>query len=333
MGQETMEKPMRMFWLAAGVLLLLSSRGMAAGQEAAEYGYKAPPTFQRSVMEDPAVSSVFESAYASGDPASFRAFLEKQAAGGNPLWEYFLGAAYIPPECTFLPFKNAPQDCPNDPPANNPLGLTRSFATAIHWLGLASAQGDGEASEVLAQAMERGIRTSALTTYTMSDVARYHALARSQGYDLQNVDYSCYSLDAGDPADQLVMATSVPDEFRIEPEALAALHAAGASGTVTFRARSDQPLTTLVRHPEGPKVHIRVVLSHPVSHEVVVPLPNRVDVVFAQVGDGIVAVPASYPKIARVMVLKPATNENPGVAAIQSVDGTFSNACQVLAQP
>jgi hypothetical protein len=318
---------------AAGTFLLSSSRSIAPGQEAAGSGYKPPPTLERNMMEDPVFSNAIMKAYASGDRAGFRAFIEKQAAEGNPLGEFFLGAAYIPPECTFLPFKNAPVDCPGEPASNNPLGLISSFPDAIHWFGLASAQGNGEASEALAQVMERAIRSSATTRYQMTDVAHYHALARSQGYDLQNVDYSCYSLDAGHPDDLLVMPASVPPEFRLEPEVLAALHAAGASGTVKFRGRSDQPLTVLLRHPEGPKVHISVVVAHAVSHEIAVPLPDRVDVVFMQAGDGIIPVPSSYPKISRVMILKPPTKEGAGGAAIQSIDGTFENACPVLAQP
>ncbi|MGD0097845.1 MAG: hypothetical protein ABSB60_15250 [Terracidiphilus sp.] len=324
---------MHLLWIAAGTFLLLSSSGITSGQEAADGGYKAPPTLEQSLVEDPVFSNAMMKAYASGDQVGFQAFIRKQAADGNIVAEKFLGMQFIPSECTFLPFKNAPADCPNDPPANNSMGPTRSFAEAIHWLGLASAQGDGEASEVLAQAMERAIRTSASTAYQMSDVAHYHALARSQGYDLQNVDYTCYSLNAGHPADQLVMAASVPSEYQIAPEVLAALHAAGASGTVKFRGSSDQSLTTLTRHPEGPKVHIRVVLAHPVTHKVVVPLPDRVDVVFAQMGDGIVSVPSSYPKIARMMILRPQTKDDAGAAAIQSVDGKFANSCPVLAQP
>jgi TPR repeat protein len=71
--------------------------------------------------------------------------------------------------------------------------LTGSFEEAIHWLKLASGQGSGEACEILAQVMERAIRSSAITKYQMTDVIHYHAAARAQGYDLQDVEYSCES--------------------------------------------------------------------------------------------------------------------------------------------
>lgn len=270
--------------------------------------------------------------YVSGDEAGYRAFIEKQAAGGQLLAEFLLGTMYIPPECTFLPFKNAPADCPNDPPAMNHTGLTPSFGEAVHWLKLASAQGSGEASEVLAQVMERAIRSLASTEYQMTDVAHYHALARTQGYDLQDVEYSCYTLDDGLPGDR-VADTTAPAAFRLSPQELDALHAAGASGTVQWRASGAQSGTVLLRHPEGPKVHIRVILSHPVSREVAVPLPNRTDVVFLQIQDRIVTVPSSYPITGRVMVLQPSTKEEAGGAAFQAVDGTFANRCVAPGEP
>jgi hypothetical protein len=286
------------------------------------------------LIEDPAFSDAMTKFYASGDQPRFRAFIEKQAAGGNLLAEIFLGAAYIPSECTFLPFKNAPADCTNGPPGGNSLGLTRSFEEAIHWLKLASGQGSGEAREILAQVMERAIRSSASTNYQMTDVAYYHAVARAQGYDLQDVEYSCYSLDEGHPAERLVMAnTPTPSEFLSPSQELDALHAAGASGTLRWRGTADQSVTVILRHPEGPKVHIRVILAHAVSREVAVPLPNRVDATFLQIENRIVTVPSSYSKIARVMVLQPSTKEDAGGAAFQSIDGTFANGCTAPTGP
>ena len=319
---------MRLSWFAVGTLLLLNWRGIALGQEVAPGGYRPPPTLERSLIEDPAFSDAMTKFYASGDQAGFRAFIEKQAAGGNLLAEIFLGAAYIPPECTFLPFKNAPADCPNDPPAGNSLGLTRSFEEATHWLKLASGQGSGEASEILAQVMERAVRSSASTKYQMTDVAHYHAIARAQGYDLQDVEYSCYSLDEGRPADRLTMAnTPTSAKFLLPPQELDALHAEGASGTLSWRTTADQSVTVILRHPEGPKVHIRVILAHAVSREIAIPLPNRVDATFLQIENRIVTVPSSYPKIARVMVLQQSTKGDAGRAAFQSIDGTFANGC------
>ena len=250
-------------------------------------------------------------AYA-GDQAAFLAFVEKQAADGKLLGEFLLGTMYIPPECTFLPFKNAPSDCPSETRIKMPSMPTPSFGEAVHWLKLASAQGSGEASEILAQVMERAIRSGASTESQMSDVAHYHALARSQGYDLQDVEYSCYTLDDSHPGGRLEMADTSP-EFRLSPQELDALHTAGASGTLRWRGTSiESGLTTILRHPEGPKVHMRAILSHPVSREVAVPIPNRTDVIFLQIQDRILTVPSSYPMTARVMVLQPSTKEEAG---------------------
>ncbi len=313
--------------LFAAVTFSLGWQSVLLGQEAAPRGYTPPPTLEKGLMEDPSLSQAMMKAYASGDIAGFGALIEKQAADGQLLAEFFLGTMYIPQECAFLPFKNAPSDCPRDPPATNPLGLTPSFEEAIHWLKLASGQGSGEASEILAQVMERAIRSSASPEYQMTDVAHYHALARSQGYDLQDVEYSCYSLDDSLPADRLVMADT-PAAFRFSPQELDALHAAGASGTLKWRSAGIQSgLTVLLRHPEGPKVHIRVILSHPVSREVAVPLPSRTDVVFLQITGRVITVPSSYPTTARVMALQPSTKEEPGGAVFQAVDGTFANKC------
>jgi hypothetical protein len=318
---------MRLLWFASGALLL-SSAGILLAQVATQGEYKPPQTLERGLIEDPAFSQAMMNAYASETGiANLRAFVEKQAADGNLLGELLLGALYIPPECTFLPYKNYPTDCPNDH-LKSSWGPIPSFQEAVHWLKVASGQGSGEASEILAEVMERAIRSSASTEYQMSDVAHYHALARSQGYDLQDVEYSCYTLDDPTPADGLVMA-GAPPEFQFSPQELAAVHAAGASGTLRFRGASAGSGSTLLRHPEGPKVRIRVILSHPVSREVTVPLPNRTDVTYLQLKDEIVTVPPSYPGIARVVVFKRSNSEETGEAAFQALDGTFQHGCTV----
>jgi hypothetical protein len=259
----------------------------------------------------------------SADPVSFRATLEKQAASGKLVAQMLLGEAYIPPECTFLPFKIAPVDCPQDPLPNNLLGLTSSFDLAIHWLSLASEQGNGEASEILAQVIERSIRSSTPSSYQMTDVARYHALARSQGFDLQDAEISCYSLDPRGPADRLITADT-PAEYQFTPQELDSLHAAGASGTLRFGGSNINPgSTTVLRHPEGPRIHARVILGRPPSHEVFVPLGNRVDVVYLQQGDRIVTIPSTYPNLRRVLSIRPPRAEEPAAAMLQGVDGQF----------
>jgi len=67
----------------------------------------------------------------------------------------------------------------------NPLGVEAFYEEAVHWLQKASAQGSGEASEVLAQLITRMQANGHGTSYTVADSDRFHALARSQGFDVE----------------------------------------------------------------------------------------------------------------------------------------------------
>jgi hypothetical protein len=292
------------------------------GQEVAPNTYVPPPTLERMMLDDPTFSGANLWVLAA-DQANFRATVEKQAASGKLIAQMLLGAAYLPPECTFLPFKTAPADCPKDPLPNNLLGLTPSFDLAIRWLSRASEQGNGEASEILAQVIERTIRSPIPSRYQMTDVAHYHVLARSQGFDLQDVEISCYSLDPAGPADRLIIANTQA-EYQFTPQELDSFHAAGASGTLRWGGGNINPgSTTVLRHPEGPRIHIRVILGRPVSHELFVPLGDRVDVVYLQQGDRIVTIPSTYPALRRVLSIRPPTADEPAAAMLQGVDGQF----------
>jgi hypothetical protein len=203
------------------------------------------------------------------------------------------------------------------------LGITPSFDFAIHWLSLASEQGNGEASEILAQVIERMIRSPIPTHYRMTDVAHYHALARSQGYDLQDDEISCYSLDPSGPADRLIMANT-PVQYQFTPQELDSLHAAGASGTLRWGGGNIRPgWSGMLQHPEGPRVHTRVILGSPASHQLFIPMGNRVDVTYLQQGDRIVSIPSTYPALRRVLSIRPPTADEPAAAMLQGVDGLF----------
>jgi hypothetical protein len=296
------------------------------GQQVTPDTYTPPPTLFRLMQEDPTFNGQNLWVLAA-DKVSFRATLEMQASSGKLIAQMILGEAYIPPECTFLPYKTAPADCPQEPLPNNSLGLTPSYDLAIHWLTLASEQGSGEASEILAQVMDRSIKSPTPSRYRMTDVAHYHALARSQGYDLQDVEYSCYTLDPRHPTDRLIMAET-STEFQLTPEALDAMHAVGASGTLRWRGTSrTSGLGGLLQHPEGPKIRIRIILARPTSHEMLVPMADRVDVVYLQQGDRVVTVPSIYPAIRRKISFRPPTVEEGAGAAFQAIDGSFSGGC------
>jgi hypothetical protein len=317
---------MRWPTLAVVVLFLVWPLAISA-QEVTQSAYVSPLTLERMMQDDPTLNGSNLWALAS-DPVKFRATLEQQAASGKLLAQLFLGAMYIPPECTFLPFKTAPGDCPQDPPPSNSLGLTPSFDLAILWLSRASEQGNGEASEKLAQVIERMIRSSTPTRYQITDVAHYHALARSQGFDLQDVEISCYSLDPSGPADRLIMENT-PVEYRFTPQELESLHTAGASGTLRWGGTSIQSgLTVQLGHPEGPKVHTRVILADPTSHEILVPLGDRVDVTYLQQRDQIVTIPPTYPVLRRVISFRPPTADDHVGAAFQTIEGRFEGGCQ-----
>lgn len=316
----------------AEVVLLLVWPFAIFGQEVTPNTYAPPLTLERMMQYDPTFSGLNLSVLAA-DPVNFRATIGKQAASGRLVAQMLLGEAYIPPECTYLPFKTAPADCPQDPLPNNLLGLTPSFDAAIHWLTLASEHGNGEASEILAQVVERSIRSSIPSRYQMTDVAHYHELARSQGYDLQDVEISCYSLDPSGPTDHLIMADT-PVEYQVVPQELDSLHAAGASGLLRWGATSrNSGLGGILQHPEGPRVHTRVILGNPPSHELTVPLGNRVDVTYLQQGDRIVTIPSTYPALRRVLSIRPPTADEPAGAMLQGIDALFGGGCSTRTFP
>jgi hypothetical protein len=272
--------------------------------------------------------------YGSGDAAAFREKVERLANSGDVNAQIVMAGAYTPPECTYLPFKTAPADCPTDLKPTNPFGVTNSFDLAFHWLKLASDQGNGEATEMLAQLTERAIRFSALPNETMADVARLHALARSQGFDLQDVEYTCYSLDPVPGADTLTLETKAPAEATLSSEELAQLHTAGVSGKLRWQVICIQPnMTVALHHPEGPKVHLRIIVSSAMTREVKVPLPNRTDVIYLQQADRVVTFPTIYPAMLRSLAFRPSTAREPGGAFFQGIDGHFSSICPSPARP
>lgn len=302
------------------------------GQQVTPDTYTPPPTLFQFMQEDPTFSGL-NLWILGADKAKFLATVERQASSGQLFAQMMLGEMYIPPECTFLPYKTAPADCPQDPIGKNNPGLTPSFDLAIHWLTLASEQGNGEASEILAQVIDRMIHSPTPSRYQMADVAHYHALARSQGYDLQDVDYLCYSLDPSHPTDGLTMSGTPPPEYSFTPQELEALHAAGASGTIAWRNGSGPDITTLLRHPEGPKFRTRVILGRPPSKQILVPMADRVDVVYLQQGDRVVTIPSTYPTIRRRISFRPRTDERGAGAGFQQIDGHFLGECTATALP
>ena len=136
----------------------------------------------------------------TGDSSSYRNTLLNAAKAGNIGAELLLGEQYVPEQCFSDANRDAPhcdqdgKQSPNEPVRKSPLGVDRSYEEAAHWLEKASAQGSGEASEILAQLITRMRANGHGTTYKAADSARLHALARSQGFDAEPLDASCYKI-------------------------------------------------------------------------------------------------------------------------------------------
>jgi hypothetical protein len=122
-------------------------------------------------------------------------------------------------------------------------------------------------------------------------------------------------------------------KYEFTKQELDALHASGASGTLTWRVLSAPSITTLLRHPEGPKFRTRVILGRPPSKQILVPMADRIDVMYLQQGDRVVTIPSTYPAIRRKISFRPPTAEEGAGAGIQAIDGSFSHGCASPALP
>ena len=163
-------------------------------------GYEPPPlSLGRLLESDHAMNEALMTFAGTGDSSAYRATVFKAAQDGNLAAELILGEQYIPETCGF---EEPNQDVPhcgkdgNQPPPivfrKNPLGIEASYEEAAKWLEKASAQGSGEASEVLAQLITRMQANGHGTHYTAADSARFHALARSQDFDVELIFVTCF---------------------------------------------------------------------------------------------------------------------------------------------
>jgi hypothetical protein len=271
----------------------------------------------------------------SGDRKSFRDIVVSAAERGDLGAELLLAEQYIPEQCTF----EIDQDVPHcgksgdEPPRvvfrENPLVIDASYEEATRWLEKASAQGSGEASEVLAQLITRMQANGHGTSYTAADSARFHALARSQGYDVESIYATCYkllpggtSISLGQPAG---LTVGQPPQKPFSEGEFAALNKAGVSGSLLFGGGSGNGDSVLLMRPEGPVVHIRIILDHNPDHEVLLPIPAHHDVIYLQRGDTYLAFPSSGPNLPRFLSLTPPVTSDPQVSIFtQTMDGGHS---------
>ncbi|SDF57313.1 hypothetical protein [Terriglobus roseus] len=312
--------------------LLLSTLAYAQ-QVTHEKEYQPPALSLTQLMEhDATLSSALMTYARTGDSATFRSVILQQADAGNLGAQLMLGEQFIPRQCTFEPNHDVP-DCGRDTASAaqspNPLGIVRSYEDAAQWLEKASAAGSGEASEVLAQLITRMYANGHATSYTEADAIRLHALARTQGFDVEPISVTCYKVVHGGQGISLGRLPGLivgdPPEQPFTSDELAALKKLGVSGTLLYGGGSGGGDSMLLTRPQGPLVHVRVLLDHAPEAEVRLPMPAHRDVIYVQQGKGFVAIPADGENLPRYVIVNPVKGPTPQVTVgTQTMDGGVS---------
>jgi hypothetical protein len=299
-------------------------------------GYKAPSTSLMQLMEhDHSMSEALMTFASNGDGKAYKATVFKAAEAGNLAAELILAEQYIPEQCTFEPNQDTPH-CGkkgDEPPhvifRSNPLGIDASYEEACHWLEKASTQGSGEASEVLAQLITRMHANGHSTPYTSADSVRFHALARSQGFDVESISVTCYKSVPGGSGITLGRLPSLivgaPPKDPFNPEEIEALARAGVKGALLYGGGSGSGDSVLLMRPEGKTVNVRIILDHDPGAEVLLPLPSHHDVIYLQHGDEFLGFPSGGRVLPRFINLSPQTADTPQVSVFtQLMDGGHS---------
>jgi len=303
-------------------------------------GYKPPALSLESLMtETSELGRAMMAAAATGDFSSFSKFVQSQAANGDIGAELLLGEQYIPEQCTFEPDRDAPHcgkdgnETPHVVFRANPLGIPASYEEAAHWLERASTQGCGEASEVLAQLITRMLANGHATTYTVADSARLHALARSQGFDVESISVTCYQLTPGSIPLSLGkqpkgLLLGQPPPTPLSEDQLNAIRALHPTGTLRFQGFSGTGDSTLLTRPEGPPVQVYIILDHDPGHEVHLAIPAHHDRIYVQNGDAFVSIPPDESNLPRYFSIMPQRPDYKQVSIfIQQMSGGFSGGC------
>jgi hypothetical protein len=299
-------------------------------------GYEPSATALMQLLEhDHAMSDALMAYARTGDKASYRASVIKASQEGDLAAELLLAEQYIPEQCTFEPNQDVPH-CGrngNEPPhvvfRTNPLGVEASYEEAAKWLEKASAQGSGEASEVLAQLITRMEANGHPTAYTAEDSARFHSLARAQAFDVQAINVTCYRRDSSGSALTVGrlpgLTAGVPPSEPFTAEELQTLSKAGFSGSLLYGGGSGGGDSVLLSRPEGRKVNVRIILDHDPGSEVLLPMPAHHDEIYIQRGDQFLAFPSGGAVLPRFINLEPQTRDTPQVSvSTQTMDGGHS---------
>ena len=300
-------------------------------------GYKPPALSLSALMtEESPLGNAMMTFATSGDSAAFLKEVETEAASGNIGAQLLLAEQYIPEQCTFEPDRDVPHcgkegnEVPKVVFRSNPLQIPASYEYAAQWLERASAQGSGEASEILAQLIARMLANGHVTTYTDADSKRLHALARSQGIDVEAIRVTCFQRKPGPgpvalEAKEKDIRIGQPPQSPISDDQISTLRTVGLTGTLRFNGSSGSGDSTLLSRPEGPPVSIILSLDHDPGHEFHLPIPAHHDGLFVQQGDAFLSIPDGQPNLPRFLSVMPQREENSQVSFfIQLMDGGFS---------
>ncbi len=299
-------------------------------------GYEPPSSSMTRLLEsDHAMNEALMTFARTGDRTAYKTAVFKAAQEGDLAAEILLAEQYIPEQCTFEPNQDVPHcgKTGNEPPhvvfRTNPLDIEVSYEEASKWLEMASAHGSGEASEVLAQLITRMQANHHGTHYTTEDSTHFHALARSQGFDVEAISVTCYKRVPGgsgitlDRLPGLIVGEQPNEPFT--PEELEALNKAGIAGALLYGGSSGGGDSVLLMRPQGPTVNVRIILDHDPDSEVLLPMPAHHDEIYAQRGDEFLAFPNGGDIMPRFINLEPQTQNTPQVSvSTQTMDGGHS---------
>jgi hypothetical protein len=298
--------------------------------------YKPSALSLFQLMEsDPVPSEAMMTFMRTGDREAFRNTIMRAAQAEDLGAELLLAEQYIPEQCTFEPDQDAPHcgKSGSEPPQvvfrQNPLGIEASYEEAEHWLQKASAQGSGEASEVLAQLITRMRANGHGTSYTAADSDRLHALARSQGFDVEPISATCYKLMPGGRGIKLGqlpgLVVGEPPSRPFTDQELGALDKAGISGSLLYGGGSGNGDSILLMRPQGPTAHVRIILDHDPGSEVLLPIPAHRDVIYVQHGNEFLAFPGEGPDLPRFLSLQPVGTPASQISlSTQTMDGAHT---------
>jgi hypothetical protein len=290
--------------------------------------YKPPPLSRMAAMVDHDSGMQKADAYVmAGDLPGYKAELQKQAEAGSAYAQLSLGALYIPRETFAPPDISLPLKFNQNPRLvldTSVTPLTKlfppSFPEALKWLTLASAQGSGEASELIAQIITRQLDGHQPTPYIAADIEKYRKLAVQQGYDLENASVRCLSLTHDSPTltcDDRRLPGTCPTQDELQQ-----LRVSGITGTLQPEGGASGGLTDITMHPGGPPARVFVILDHNVATEQRLPLPRHASAIYVQQPSGWLVLPKDVPVLDRDIVIMPPYGPIDEIMAyVQNIEG------------